>query len=197
MGNFASAKSVTFVDVETTSLDSSKSAILQIAIITDKENGGQDIWSTKIKPRSIELEFADKEALKICNFSEEAWSDAPYFEDVAKKIADKLAWGPVVGHNINFDIAHITAAFKRRGWAELGRNEDYFNSTKKYKFGYPLVDTCALAYIFHNTERQNLNALRVSMGISEVGAHDALKDAEDCRHAFYKIISNAADNMKE
>ena len=34
MPNLETAKSVTFVDVETTSLDSTRSAILQIAIIT-------------------------------------------------------------------------------------------------------------------------------------------------------------------
>ena len=70
MGNFASARSVTFVDVETTHLDSSRSAILQIAIITDRE-GRKDVWTTKIKPRSVELEFASKQALEICNFNEE------------------------------------------------------------------------------------------------------------------------------
>lgn len=194
MGNFASARSVTFVDVETTHLDSSRSAILQIAIITDRE-GRKDVWTTKIKPRSVELEFASKQALEICNFNEADWEDAPYFEDVAKEIADRLAWGPVVGHNISFDIAHLTAAFKRRGWSELGRNENYLNAKKKYKFGYPLIDTCSLAYLLHSSERQNLNALRESMGISTDGAHEALKDTEDCRTIFYEIVSQAVDNM--
>ena len=75
MGNLASAKAVTFLDIETTHLDSRKSAILQISFITDWEDGNQDRWSTKIKPKNIELEFASKEALKICNYTEEDWEE--------------------------------------------------------------------------------------------------------------------------
>lgn len=195
MGNLASAKSVTFLDIETTNLDHSKSAVLQICIITDKENGEQEEWSTKIKPREIELEFADPEALKICNYTQEAWADAPYFEEVAETIADKLAWGPLVAHNIKFDVSHIVAAFKRRGWKELGRNESYYDAKNKYKMGYPLIDTCALAYLFTGSDRQNLNALREFYDIPLEGAHDAVKDTKDCRSVFYEIISGAADNM--
>ena len=51
MGNLTTAKAITFFDVETTSLDSSKSAILQVSIMTDWEDGNQDAWTTNIKPR--------------------------------------------------------------------------------------------------------------------------------------------------
>ena len=44
MGNLKDSKSITFFDVETTSLDPSKSAILQITIITDWDNGKKDVW---------------------------------------------------------------------------------------------------------------------------------------------------------
>jgi DNA polymerase III epsilon subunit-like protein len=179
---------VTFIDVETTTLDSTKSAILQIAIITDWENGNQDTWTTRIKPRDIELKFADKQALKICNYNKDDWKDAPAFEEVADKIIEKLAWGPIIGHNIQFDIDHLTAAFKRRGWSELGRKESLGDSEKKYKIGYPLVDTCALAFLFLSTERQNLNALREYFNIDIARAHDALNDVEDCREVFYNIL---------
>ena len=60
MGNLTNAKAVTFFDIETTSLDPKKSAVLEICIVTDWEDGNQDIWSTKIKPRSVEIEFADQ-----------------------------------------------------------------------------------------------------------------------------------------
>ena len=197
MGNFSTARSVTFLDIETTHLSPERSAILQICIITDKEGGGQDVWKTKIKPREIELEFASKEALRVCNYSPEKWEDAPRFEDVAQEIADRLAWGPIVAHNVTFDISHIVAAFKRRGWKELGRNESYYDVEKKYKIGYPQIDTCALAYLFSVSERQNLNALREAYDISTEGAHEAQKDAEDCRTIFYEIVSSAAGNMSK
>ena len=62
MGNLTNAKAITFFDVETTHLDPKLSAILEISIITDWENGQQDMWTTKIKPRRIEMQYASKEA---------------------------------------------------------------------------------------------------------------------------------------
>tara|TARA_R100000664_G_C2759234_1_gene148799 strand:- start:3575 stop:4177 length:603 start_codon:yes stop_codon:yes gene_type:complete len=194
MSNLATSRSITFVDVETTHLDSKRSAILSISIITDDESGRQQVWSTKIKPLTVELEFADPEALKVCEYSYEEWEDAPSFEEVAETIAEKLAWGPIVGHNIAFDIEHLTAAFKRRGWRSLKRNENFREVEKRYKFGYPLIDTCALAFLFLPAERQNLNALRDFYGIDKSRAHAADTDCEDCRTVFYNIISNKLDS---
>ena len=198
MGNLSNAKAVTFFDVETTSLDSTKSAILQISIITDWEDGRQDVWTSKIKPREVELHFADKEALRICGYNEESWSDAPSFEEVAHTIQKKLVWGPIVGHNVQFDVEHLTAAFKRRGWSPITRKDNIFsvleNKEKKYKFGYPVIDTCALAYLFLPAERQNLNALREHFDISTDRAHSADTDVEDCRTVFYNILVQRIEN---
>ena len=47
MANFLSAKAFTFLDIETTHLDSARSAILEIAIITDWEDGKRETWSTR------------------------------------------------------------------------------------------------------------------------------------------------------
>ena len=190
MGNFLTAKSFTFFDVETTHLDPSRSAILEIAIITDWEDGNREVWSTKIKPRDLELEHASSDALKICNYTYEDWDEAPYFEEVADTIAKKLRWGPVIAHNAQFDVNHLTASFKRRGWREPDFNEKFEEGKKLFRVGYPVIDTCALAYLFVETERQNLQALRKYYEISDVGAHSALKDTEDCATLFYNIIGN-------
>tara|TARA_R100000005_G_C4945233_1_gene168076 strand:+ start:243 stop:845 length:603 start_codon:yes stop_codon:yes gene_type:complete len=194
MSNLATSRSITFVDVETTHLDSKRSAILSISIITDDESGRQNVWSTKIKPLSVELEFADPEALKVCGYNDKEWEDAPSFNEVAETIAEKLAWGPIVGHNISFDIEHLTAAFNRRGWRPLKRSENFREVEKRYKFGYPLIDTCALAFLFLPAERQNLNALRDFYGIDKSRAHAADTDCEDCRTVFYNIIANKLDS---
>jgi len=186
---------VTFFDVETTHLDPKLSAILEISIITDWEDGRQDVWTTKIKPRDIEMQYASKEALAICNYSKEDWVDAPLFEEVAETIAKKLAWGPIVGHNVQFDIAHVTASFRRRGWYEPAWKERFDISKKMFKVGYPAIDTCALAYIYLPTERQNLNALREHFGISTDRAHSADTDVEDCRTIFYKILESSIPGL--
>ena len=175
MGNLTTAKAITFLDIETTHLDPKKSAVLSISIITDWDNGTQDVWTTKIKPKDIELHYASPEAIKVCNYSDEDWEDAPSFNNVADTIIKKLKYGPLVAHNIQFDISHLKAVLNRYGY-------------KDTRFGYPLIDTCALAYLFLQTERQNMTALREHFNITKEGAHTAEKDVQDCRTIFYKII---------
>jgi len=193
MANLTTAKAITFLDIETTHLDPKQSAVLSISIVTDWDNGKQDVWTTKIKPKEIELKYASKEALDVCHYSDEEWSDAPSFEDVAETIANKIKYGPLVAHNINFDIAHLKASFLRRGWEETKPGEKYGSGNKKFNPGYPLIDTCALAYIFLPTERQNMTALREHFEIPKEGEHTAEKDVMDCREIFYKIIGGVGD----
>jgi DNA polymerase III epsilon subunit-like protein len=188
MGNFTNAKATTFFDIETTHLDASKSAILEISIITDWESGSTDKWTTKIKPKPVELEFASEEALKICGYNEADWEDAPTFEEVADTIAKKLRFGPIIAHNIDFDVDHLTAVFQRYGYKKWTR--DAKETDKTYSFGYPKIDTCALSYLFLPTDRQNLDTLREHLNIESEGAHTAGKDVDDCRQVFYHIISN-------
>ena len=192
MGNLATAKAVTFLDIETTHLDPRQSAILQISFITDWEDGRQDKWSTKIKPNKLELEFASREALKICGYSDAEWKDAPSFNDVAEEISKRLTWGPLVAHNINFDLSHIRAVFGRYKWSEVDSVSDLDNGNC-FKIGYPIIDTCSLAYLFVPAQRQNLNELRGHFGISAEGAHEAVKDTEDCREIFYRIVGDKLD----
>ena len=195
MGNFSSAKAVTFLDIETTHLSPKMSTILEIALITDWEDGRQDVWTTKIKPSSLEIEYASPEALEICKYNEADWADSPSFQSIASEISRRLTWGPIVGHNIQFDLDHIRAVFKRYGWKEVNSASDVSAEEKTFKIGYPIIDTCALAYLFSPSDRQNLAALREHLDISSDGAHTALKDTEDCRTIFYEIVSQAAVNM--
>ena len=188
MGNLTTAKAITFIDTETTHLDPSQSAILSISICTDWEDGKQDVWTTNIKPKDVEMKFASAEALKVCGYNPEEWKDAPTFEEVAHEIAKRIMWGPIVGHNVQFDLSHLRAVFKRYGYKEADRRERVEKNNKRYKIGYPQIDTCALAYLFLPTERQNLNALREHFGISLDRAHAADTDVEDCRTVFYKIM---------
>ena len=185
MANFSSAKAVTFFDTEVTHLEEEYSALLEICIITDWEGGQQSFLHTKIKPTLKELSLASQEALKINGYNKEDWADAPSFEEVAPKIVKALTWGPIVAHNIQFDLKHLTAIFERYGWKKANRTNI---ENREFSFGYPAIDTCALAYMFSGAERQNMTALRDYYQLSHEGAHGAHKDCDDCRTIFYSII---------
>ena len=115
------------------------------------------------------------------------------FEEVAHEISRRLVWGPIVGHNVQFDISHLTAAFNRRGWTPIARADNIYkvleDKEKKYKFGYPAIDTCAMAYMFLGAERQNLDHLRSELLLNTGPSHDALSDAKACREVFYHILN--------
>ena len=182
--NLLDYRTLTFLDTETTHLDVRKSTLLSVCIWTESRDGKLKKWSTKIKPSSIDLKSADPKALEINGYNKEDWKDAPYFDEVSDKIAELLRWGPIIGHNVSFDMRHIKAAFRRLG---IAKYEDP-NAYSDIRFGYPLIDTVPLAWLYLPTERQNLNACREYLEIDISRAHDVEKDVEDCRALFWNII---------
>ena len=98
MGNIADYRTISYFDVETTSLDPSKGEIIQICVVTEDREGNLEEWSTKIRPRLKEGTY-DRSALKVNNFNPKEYINAPIFEDVADQIIEKLRWGPIVAHN--------------------------------------------------------------------------------------------------
>tara|TARA_R110002153_G_scaffold36023_2_gene106790 strand:+ start:3990 stop:4586 length:597 start_codon:yes stop_codon:yes gene_type:complete len=193
MGNFLTAKAVTFLDVETICLDPIEGVdcLLSVTFITDwLEDGNQSRHEIKIKMTDEKRQHASEDALKINNYSDEAWADAKDFEDVAHIIAKSIAWGPLVAHNAGFDIAHITNSLKANGWRKTEYSERFSLENKTYQVAYPIIDTCGLAYLFMEPERQNLDVLREHLKINKEGSHDATKDTEDCRALFYHIMTN-------
>ena len=192
MGNFASAKAVTFLDTETICIDPVKgvNTLLSISFITDWDNGTTSKTDLKIKLALEQKPHASAEALKINNYSKEAWSEAISIEEAAPIIAKSIAWGPIIAHNAQFDINHIVSSLKACGWRKTNMGERFSLENKTFQVGYPIIDTCALAYLFMDTERQNLNAIREALEINADRAHDATKDTEDCRTLFYHILKD-------
>lgn len=107
--NISDYRTITYFDVETTSLDSDLGEIIQICILTEDREGNLEEWSTKIRPRLAPGTY-QKSALRINNFKPKEWMDAPAFEDVADEIIERLRWGPIVAHNAQFDISLLRAA---------------------------------------------------------------------------------------
>ena len=186
MGNILDYRTITFFDVETTHLDPTRGEIIQIAILTEDKSGKLTEWSTKIKPQ-LKPGTYSKKALEINGYSEKEWKDAPEFWEVDSTIVEKLRWGPIVAHNAPFDVAFIENCLVQHGTGWLKGSRTDFND-KIFRLGYPVIDTVALAWLTMPTERQNLQVLREHLGISQDGAHEAVKDVYDCRSVFWHCV---------
>lgn len=191
MSNITDYRTITYFDVETTSLDPTRGEIIQICIVTENNEGELKEWSTKIRPR-LKPGTYDKSALKINNFKPLDYIDAPIFEDVADEIIEKLRWGPIVAHNAAFDVSFIESNLDRYTDWKRGNRTDYNGRT--YRLGYPVIDTVALAYMLMPTDRQNLMALREHLDISTEGGHEAIKDVYDCRTVFWHCLEKCLNN---
>ena len=190
MGNIADYRTISYFDVETTSLDPSKGEIIQVCVVTEDREGNLEEWSTKIRPRLKEGTY-DRSALKINNFNPKEYIDAPIFEDVADQIIEKLRWGPIVAHNAQFDISFIKSNLARYTDWKSGPRTDYEKRT--YRLGYPVIDTVALAYLLVPSERQSLMALREHFDINTDGGHEAVKDVYDCRTVFWSCLQKCLE----
>jgi len=190
MANITDYRTITYFDVETTSLDPSKGEIIQICILTEDREGKLEEWSTKIRPR-LQKGTYSREALRINNFDPKQYIDAPIFEDVADTIIDKLRWGPIVAHNSSFDISFIESNLARyTDWKPGSRTDP---EQRTFRLGYPVIDTVSLAYLLIPSERQNLMALREHLNIETDGAHEAVKDVYDCRTVFWNCLSKCLE----
>src|SRR6056300_681012 len=148
MGNFLTAKAVTFLDTETICIDpvDGVNTLLSVCFITDWEDGTTNTTQIKIKLSLDQKPHASPEALKINNYSKEAWADAVSIDEAAPIIAKSIAWGPIIAHNAQFDINHIVSSLEACGWRKTERNERFSLENKTFQVGYPVIDTCTLAY---------------------------------------------------
>lgn len=165
-----------FIDIETTGLTVGYHEIIEIAIITEC-NGKLDVYSTKIKPNDIHR--ADARALEINGYNDTQWIDAPYDHEVVDEIAEKLKGCTLVGHNVRFDHEFI---------------EDLcWRHKVKLECGHRMVDTITLAHEhLYFLPRHSLSAIMQLFGMSTVGNHRALKDANDMRTIYYKLLRASA-----
>lgn len=161
-----------YLDTETTGLHpgNDKGEIIEIAIITvshDKTHLAK--WCTKIKPTHIET--AHPKALEVNGYTEEAWADAPTFEEVASEIHQRLEGSVIVGHNVNFDLKFLRHHFKESSC-------DLRLSHRN------VIDTVTLAQEHlkpTGLESVSMDNIRRWLGWSLIDAHTALKDADDVR----------------
>ena len=159
-----------YLDTETTGLQpgEDKGEIIEIAII-NVGDGMMERWATKIKPQHIET--AHPRALEVNGYTEEAWANAPTFDEMAFEIARRLKGTTIVGHNVNFDLKFLEHHF-------ASCDADIKVSHRR------VLDTVTLAQEHlqpTGLKSVSMDNIRRWLGWSQIDAHTALKDADDVR----------------
>lgn len=157
-------KPVVWTDTETSGLDPQTHDILSIAITRPKDDGGEIVYTRKLK--LARPENASPKALAINGYTPEGWADADNPRDVFQEIADLKLFDDciIAGQNVRFDVGFLEASFKRYGI--------------RYNIGYHLYDTVTLALLVLKPYVQSVSLVPtcVALGIPVANAHDALVD---------------------
>ena len=165
-------KAITFIDTETTGLDSSVAEVIEVAAIR-VEGGNERVFHTLIRPEHIHT--AHPKALEINGYAAapERWEDAPTMKEVGVDLLAFLKGSALCGHNVSFDEEMINSNLKRAGFQK--------------RVPYHKVDTVTLAHE-HLTPlglpRLGLDPIRDFLGWGKEGAHTALKDARDTQRLY-------------
>ncbi|TLG81412.1 DNA polymerase III subunit epsilon [Vagococcus zengguangii] len=117
------------VDLETTGTNSKEDKIIQIGCVFVQNGQIIDIYRQDINPR-IKL---TKQIESLTRLTNQQLASAPYFEDIAAELMQKLTNCVFVAHNIYFDYQFLSQAFVQAGFEPLTM---------------PGIDTVELAQIF-------------------------------------------------
>ncbi|MBA2753049.1 MAG: GIY-YIG nuclease family protein [Chloroflexia bacterium] len=148
------------LDVETTGLRPLHQRITEVAAIRFKDGVVAGRYSSLVNPeRRIPLSIA-----KLTGITDADVAGAPLFAAVADPLLDFLGHGPVVGHNVRFDMGFVNAELKRVGKPPLG------NAT---------IDTVSLAHrLIPGLRKPTLERVAKALGLVPGRLHRAEADAE-------------------
>lgn len=181
-----------FCDLETSGLDPSKHAVLQIAGLIDIDGEIVDEFNLHIQP--FEGQTLSKESLEVNNFTFDGLRTFKKPMDAYNSLMNKFNKHVdrfnkndkffLVGYNSNFDDTFLRQFFKNCG-------DDFYGSF----IWWPTIDVAAFAAEFLKEERHKfpnfkLTTVAKAFGIEvdEKEAHDALYDSHLARKIYRKMI---------
>ncbi|MDR2661246.1 MAG: hypothetical protein LBC17_04365 [Lactobacillaceae bacterium] len=163
------------VDLETSDAFSNGGKIIEIAITMVENWKITGSYNSFVNPgRHIPDRISE-----LTNIYDTDVVDAPYFEEIADNIFNKLKDTVFVGHNVNFDFNFLNGEFKRNKHKTLNISR---------------IDTLALSQIIYPTfEKHNLAQLSTDLGILLNHNHLAKFDALATAQLFIKMFEKAND----
>lgn len=163
------------IDVETTGLKPSQQRIVEIGLIRVSPHGSPLRWSSLVNPgRAMPAYVAT-----LTGIDDSMLAHAPDFRSIAPTLIEILDDLPIVGHNVEFDLAFINAELVRCGLPKVVNTP---------------VDTLSLAHVLVGEARRlNLGDIARVLGIPGKQAHRALADADTTYEVFTVLLSRARE----
>ncbi|MBK9460321.1 MAG: GIY-YIG nuclease family protein [Sphingobacteriales bacterium] len=100
------------IDIEATGGSPRRDRITEIAVVLYDGKKVIDRFSSLINPETPIPSFINR----LTGISDDMVSDAPKFQEVAKRIVEITRDAIFVAHNVQFDYAYVKAEFKRLGY---------------------------------------------------------------------------------
>ncbi|WP_023871996.1 MULTISPECIES: 3'-5' exonuclease family protein [Pandoraea] len=166
-----------FVDLETTGGNALEDRITEIGVVEVGPHGIEQ-WSTLLDPAEPIPPFIQQ----LTGITNEMVRGQPSFATLAQGLAERLHGKLFVAHNARFDYGFLKNEFKRAGIA----------------FQADVLCTVRLSrLLFPSAARHGLDALIARFGLTPMGRHRALADAELLWQFWQKLHTIYAPELIE
>lgn len=159
------------LDLETTGLDPSRDAIIEIGAVRFQGDDVLDEWSSLVNPGRPVPSFITQ----LTGITQKDVDSAPSLSQLLSSVEHFVGGSPVLGHNVSFDLRFL----------QRQRILDDVESIDTYEIASTMMPR-ASSY--------NLSALAGALGISLPATHRALDDAR-VTHAVYAALWQQALEM--
>ena len=156
------------LDLETTGLDSSSDAIIEIGAVRFSGHRKEGEYSTLVNPRRPIPAFITQ----LTGITNDMVMRAPTLAEVMPQLEQFVGRDPVLGHNVQFDLSFV----QKQGILEFNQAVDTFDIA---------------SVMLPQASRYSLDSLEQQLGLLLPATHRALDDARATHGVYvelYKLI---------
>lgn len=158
-------QSIVALDLETTGLDPTRDAIIEIGAVRFQGSRIEDTWEQLINPGRPVPRFVTQ----LTGINDSMLANAPRFKSIALELEKFVGDSPILGHNIKFDISF------------LGRQGLFTDNLS--------LDTYDLASVLMpSAGRYRLGALASALGVFPGKSHRAFDDAKTVHQVYIRLF---------
>ena len=158
------------LDLETTGLDPTRDAIIEIGAIRFRDDRIEEEWSQLVNPGRPLPRFITQ----LTGITDEMLAEAPRLQQVLETVQAVVGDHPIVGHAVGFDLSFL----QRKGL---------------FKENQPLDTYDLAAVVLPAAGRYSLAALANDLKVPRRTSHRALEDARTTMMVFRRLVELASE----